>query len=174
MEQFAGRFNGKSPLPVAHFNGHVNVALPYFREASFLSTSSNFLSRAFSISARCSLYLSCSISICACSCSVRASGLSCGGHDGLADQLLPFPQSEVSKYELAGNSHDILEPFRRSFPRGKTVPDDLNALLQCDVSSLLHVASSSRILSGIEISMSIAEMLRHLLFHTAAPMSLPF
>lgn len=71
MESFTGRFNGKPLRLVAFFDGDVDMALSYFRKASLLSTSSNFFSRAFSISARYSLCLSCSISICACSSSVR-------------------------------------------------------------------------------------------------------
>lgn len=72
MEQGTGGLNGIILFLVAFLDGPVNPALPYFCEASLLSISSNFFSRSRSISARYSLCLSCSISICACSNSVRA------------------------------------------------------------------------------------------------------
>lgn len=70
VEQLTGRFNGKSMFFMAFLNDYVNLALLYFREASLLSISSNFFSSVFSISARYSLCLSCSISIWAFSSSV--------------------------------------------------------------------------------------------------------
>ena len=71
MEQFAGQFNGIALFSVCFPDGSIDMALSYFRKASLLSISSNFFSRSRSISARYSLCLSCSISICAFSSSVR-------------------------------------------------------------------------------------------------------
>ena len=71
MEQFAGRFNGITLFSLCFPDGSIDMALSYFRKASLLSISSNFFSRSRSISARYSLCLSCSISICAFSNSVR-------------------------------------------------------------------------------------------------------
>lgn len=70
MEQFAGQFNGIALFRVCFPDGSIDMALSYFRKASLLSISSNFFSRSRSISARYSLCLSCSISICAFSSSV--------------------------------------------------------------------------------------------------------
>ena len=70
MEQFAGQFNGIALFGVCFPDGSIDMALSYFRKASLLSISSNFFSRSRSISARYSLCLSCSISICAFSSSV--------------------------------------------------------------------------------------------------------
>lgn len=70
MEQFAGHFNGIALFRVCFPDGSIDMALSYFRKASLLSISSNFFSRSRSISARYSLCLSCSISICAFSSSV--------------------------------------------------------------------------------------------------------
>ena len=63
MEQFAGRLNGKTLLLMTSLDRLISTPLPHFFQASLLSISSNFFSRAFSISARYSLCLSCSISI---------------------------------------------------------------------------------------------------------------
>lgn len=71
MEQFTGCFNREPLFLMTFLNRLVKLALSYFREASLLSTSFNFFNRSRSISARYSLCLSCSISICACSNSVR-------------------------------------------------------------------------------------------------------
>ena len=71
MEQFAGKFNRITLFSVCFPDGSIDMALSYFRKASLLSISSNFFSRSRSISARYSLCLSCSISICAFSSSVR-------------------------------------------------------------------------------------------------------
>ena len=71
MKQRASDLDGASYVHIAIFNSCVDMALSYLREASLLSTSSNFFSRVFSICARYSLCLSCSISICARSSSVR-------------------------------------------------------------------------------------------------------
>ena len=70
MEQFTGKFNRKPLFSVCFPDGSIDMALSYFRKASLLSISSNFFSRSHSISARYSLCLSCSISICAFSSSV--------------------------------------------------------------------------------------------------------
>ena len=71
MEQFASQFNGITLFSLCFPDGSIDMALSYFRKASLLSISSNFCSRSRSISARYSLCLSCSISICAFSSSVR-------------------------------------------------------------------------------------------------------
>lgn len=70
MEQFTGKFNRITLFSVCFPDGSIDMALSYFRKASLLSISSNFFSRSRSISARYSLCLSCSISICAFSNSV--------------------------------------------------------------------------------------------------------
>ena len=69
-EQLAGQLNGISLFSVRFPDRSVDASLSYFRKASLLSISSNFFSRSRSISARYSLCLSCSISICAFSSSV--------------------------------------------------------------------------------------------------------
>ena len=71
MKQLTGQLNGIPFFLVRLPDRSIDVTLSYFRKASLLSTSSNFFSRSRSISARYSLCLSCSISICAFSCSVR-------------------------------------------------------------------------------------------------------
>ena len=43
MKQFAGAFNGKALFLMTFLNRSINMVLPYFREASLLSISSNFL-----------------------------------------------------------------------------------------------------------------------------------
>ena len=70
MEQLTGQLNGISLFSVRFPDRGIDAALSYFRKASLLSISSNFFSRSRSISARYSLCLSCSISICAFSSSV--------------------------------------------------------------------------------------------------------
>ena len=70
MEQLTGQLNGISLFSVLFPDRGIDMALSYFRKASLLSISSNFFSRSRSISARYSLCLSCSISICAFSSSV--------------------------------------------------------------------------------------------------------
>ena len=70
MEQFTGQFNGIARFLVCFPDRSIDAALSHFRKASLLSISSNFFSRSRSISARYSLCLSCSISICAFSSSV--------------------------------------------------------------------------------------------------------
>ena len=70
MEQFTGQFNGISLFSVRFLDRGIDMALSHFRKASLLSISSNFFSSSRSISARYSLCLSCSISICAFSSSV--------------------------------------------------------------------------------------------------------
>ena len=70
VEQLAGWLNGITIFLVCFPDRSIDAALSYFRKASLLSISSNFFSRSRSISARYSLCLSCSISICAFSSSV--------------------------------------------------------------------------------------------------------
>ena len=70
VEQFTGQFNGIARFLVCFPDCCIGAALSHFRKASLLSISSNFFSRSRSISARYSLCLSCSISICAFSSSV--------------------------------------------------------------------------------------------------------
>ena len=65
VEQLTGWLNGIFPFSVCLPDRGIDAALSYFRKASLLSISSNFFSRSRSISARYSLCLSCSISICA-------------------------------------------------------------------------------------------------------------
>ena len=70
VEQLAGWLNGITIFLVCFPDRSIDAALSCFRTASLLSISSNFFSRSRSISARYSLCLSCSISICAFSSSV--------------------------------------------------------------------------------------------------------
>ena len=71
IEQCTGRLKG-IPLPgmADSTDSCVLIGLPYFRQTSPLSSSSNFFSRSRSISARYNLCFNRSISICACSSSV--------------------------------------------------------------------------------------------------------
>lgn len=73
MEQRTGQFNGISLFSVRFPDRGIDMALSYLSEASLLTISFNFFSRSRSISARYSLCLSCSISICAASSSVLGS-----------------------------------------------------------------------------------------------------
>ena len=70
MEQFTGQLNGIPFFLVSFPDRGIDMALSHFRKASLLSISSNFFSRSRSISAKYSLCLSSSISICAFSSSV--------------------------------------------------------------------------------------------------------
>ncbi len=70
VEQLTGQFNWILLFLACFPDRGIDMALSYFRKASLLSISSNFFSRSRSISARYSLCLSCSISICAFSSSV--------------------------------------------------------------------------------------------------------
>ena len=70
MKQLTGQLNGIPLFLVRLLDCSIDMALSYFRKASLLSISSNFFSRSRSISAKYSLCLSCSISICAFSSSV--------------------------------------------------------------------------------------------------------